>query len=260
MKMSIKVSLVSLIVLVFLISTAGAATLDLKRLLLFYPCDESSGETLKDASGRGFDAAIPKAKWEKGVFGNAVRIEKTNSEVRGDILSSVGATGQISMMCWINLTTHTNYNGIISVEAPNEGDPVCCEFRLMIDPAKSPFWNAGHHVDKNLDGKFIFELKTWYHYAMVANGDKTVIYIDGKSVGEQTEAFKLPTLKDTIIYVGTGEKPGTWWIENAALDEIMIWDKALTEDEINLVMEGSKIFMAVGSQGKLATTWARLKQ
>lgn len=255
----LKTSVIVMFIMAFLISTAGAATLDLSRLLLFYPCDENGGDVLKDASGNGWDADLPGGKWEKGVFGNAVRLKGTNSEVQGDILSSVGKTGEISMMCWVNLAAHTTYNGIISVEAPNEGDPVCCEFRIMVDPARSPFWNAGHHVDQNLDGIFTFELDTWYHYAMVANGEAAQIYIDGEMVGEKPEAFDLPELHDVFIYVGTGEKPGTWTAEDLALDEVMIWDKALDEDEIKLAMEGSKIFMSVDAIGKLATTWAGLK-
>jgi len=256
MKLLMKVSLVSLIMMAFLISTAGAQKIDLKGLLLYYPCDESGGNTLKDASGRGFDADIKGAKWEKGVFGNAVRIQKTNSVVQGDIISSVGKTGKISIGCWVNMAQHTTYNGLISVEAP-EGD--CCEFRLMIDPAKSPFWNAGHHVDKNLDGVFTFELDKWYNYYMVADGDTTKIYVDGKFVGEQAEGFDLPEFKSVTIYVGTGESPGTWQVEDAAIDEVMIWDKALTENDIKVLMQGPKIYMAVDLRDKLATTWAGLK-
>lgn len=243
------------LVTVFLVSTASSADLDLKRLLLFYPCDEGGGEILKDASGRGFDASLPKAKWEAGVFDKAIRLQKTNSEVKGDIISSVGKTGEISMMCWVNMSAHSTYNGLISIEAPEAG---CCEFRLMIDPSKNPFWNAGRHSDKKL-GNFAFELKKWYHYAMVANGDVTKIYVDGKFVGEQVEGFKLPEFKDVTIYVGTGEKPGTWTVEDLAMDEIMIWNKALDEKEMKIVMQGSKIFMAVDANSKLATTWGNLK-
>jgi hypothetical protein len=256
MKKVFLILLTNSIMTMFLISTASAANLDLKRLLLFYPCDEGGGEVLKDASGRGFDAALPKAKWEAGVFDKAIRLQKTNSEVKGDIISSVGKTGEISMMCWVNMTVHTTYNGLISIEAPEAG---CCEFRLMIDPTKNPFWDAGRHADKKL-GNFAFELKKWYHYAMAANGEVTKIYVDGKFIGEQVESFKLPTFKEVTIYVGTGEAPGTWTVEDLAMDEIMIWDKALDEKEMKMVMEGSKVFMAVNTSGKLATTWAGLKK
>ena len=70
MKLLIRISLISLVIMVFSISTAtGAAMLDLKRLLLFYPCDESGGDVLTDASGHGWDGDVANASWEKGVLG-----------------------------------------------------------------------------------------------------------------------------------------------------------------------------------------------
>ncbi len=205
-------------VLVFSLG-AQAAKLDLSRLLVFYPCDETSGETLKDASGRGWDATVPNAKWEKGVFGNAVRLQKTNSEVKGDIISSTAKTGEISIMCWFNMSAHSTYNGLVSIAHPS-CDASCC-YRLMVNPAKQPFWNAGQHVDRS-STKITFELNKWYHYAMVVSGKTTKIYVDGKFIGEMDENFSPPQFDTVTVYVGTGEKPGTWTVENAAFDEVMI--------------------------------------
>ena len=251
----LKTSVIVMFMIAFLISTAGAVELDLSRLLVLYLCDESDGETLMDSSGNGWDADVPNADWEEGVFGNAIRLQGTNSEVQGDIISSVGETGEISIMCWLNMAAHSNYNGIISIEAPEAG---CCEFRLMVNPAKNPFWDAGRHADKNL-ANFTFELDTWYHYAMVANGDVTKIYIDGEFIGEQVEAFDLPEFKEVTLWVGTGEAPGTWQIEDSAIDEVMIWDKALDEDEMQTIIEGYKVFSPVEAMGKLSATWGELK-
>jgi len=99
MKVFVKILSVSLVLLAFMISTAKSAELDLKRLLVLYLCDEGSGNKLKDSSGNGWDADLPNAKWEKGVFGQAIRLQKANSEVKGDIISSTAKTGEISIMC-----------------------------------------------------------------------------------------------------------------------------------------------------------------
>ena len=256
MKTLIIISLVSLILMAFLISTAGAAKLDLGRLLVLYPCDEGSGEVLEDASGNGWDGTIPNAEWEDGVFDKAVRMQKTNSEVIGNIIGSTAETGEISMMCWVNMAAHTNYNGLVSMANPG-CDASCC-YRLMINPGRNPFWNAGHHSDQSL-ASFTFELDTWYHYALTADGEINEIYIDGELIGELPDAFELPDLDEVTLFVGTGETPAAWQVEDLAIDEVMIWDKALDEDEIRAVMEGSKILMAVDANGKLAATWGVLK-
>jgi hypothetical protein len=180
---------------------------------------------------------------------------------QGDIVNTTGDTGEITLGCWFMINEHTTYNGIISIEDPDGGDPACCEYRIMVDPAKGPFWNAGHHVDQNLDAVFTFELETWYHYVLTADGDVGKIYIDGEFIGEAVEDFPLPDdLEDTIVYLGTGEGPGTWTVEDAVMDEMMIWDKALTEDEVGEMMAGIDSVSAVSYSGKLATTWANVKQ
>ena len=75
----------------------------------------------------------------------------------------------------------------------------------------------------------------------------------------QANLVVLPDdLADSIVYIGTGEAPGTWTVEDAVIDEVMIWDKALTEDEVNEMMLGD--VMAVSYGGKLTTTWADIKQ
>jgi len=256
MKIWIRISLVSLILTAFLISTVGAVELDLKRLLVLYLCDEGSGDVLKDSSGNGWDGEVANASWEAGIFDQAARLSGTNSEVVGDIVASTVETGEISMMCWVNMAQHSNYNGIISIASP-ACDASCC-YRIMVNPGRNPFWNAGHHTDQTIAG-FTFELDTWYHYAMTADGDINTVYIDGEIIGEAVDPFELPELGDVSLYIGTGEAPGTWLVEDAAFDEIMIWDKALDEDEIATVMEGYKVFSPVDANGKLTSTWGELK-
>ncbi|HIE27425.1 TPA: hypothetical protein EYP66_09080, partial [Candidatus Poribacteria bacterium] len=103
---------------------------------------------------------------------------------------------------------------------------------------------------------FVYGIRN-YHYALTGDGKKGYVYVDGKFIGDQTENFDLPDFKKVTIYLGTGEKPGTWPVEDATFDEVMIWDKALSEDEINEVMGGG--LLAVSARGKLATTWANIK-
>jgi hypothetical protein len=248
----LKTSAIVIFIMAFLISTAVAAKLDLSRLLVLYLCDETSGEVLKDSSGNGWDADVPKATWENGVFGKAVGLKKTNSEVTGDIVSSTAKTEEISIMCWVNMNSHSTYNGLVSMSNP-ECDASCC-YRLMINPSKNPFWNAGAHVDQSL-ANFTFDLKKWYHYAMAVDDDVTKIYVDGEFIGEQAKGFAFPDFDEVTLYVGTGESPSAWQVEDLAIDEVMVWDKMLDEDEMQIVMEGHKAFAAVDVNGKLAATW-----
>ena len=94
---------------------------------------------------------------------------------------------------------------------------------------------------------------------MTADGEINKIYVDGELLGELPDAFELPDFDEVTLFVGTGESPAAWQVEDLAIDEVMIWDKALDEDEMKAVMEGSKILTAVDANGKLAATWGLLK-
>ena len=44
------------------------------------------------------------------------------------------------------------------------------------------------------------------------------------------------------------------------MDDLNVWKRGLTEEEVNVIMnDGFEGFLAVEAQGKLTTTWGRLK-
>ena len=246
-------SLLVITLTLVLFTSAHAAKLDFNRLLLYWPCDEGKGDTLKDASGNGFDAEIAgNHGWEKGQFGGAVSLQSTSASVIGDVVSSTAKTGEITMACWIFLRTHAAYSGALSIANPTCGASCC--YRMLINPGFNPFWNGGEHNDKSL-ANFTFKLKTWYHYVLVVDGDDR-IYVDGELIGEQA-GIDPPKFDEVTVYLGAGEGPGSHTIEDGILDEAMIWDEALDEDQIGELIDGN--YLAVKAQGKLATTWSRLK-
>jgi hypothetical protein len=128
----------------------------------------------------------------------------------------------------------------------------------MVDGAKSPFWNGGRHlVDQNLDGVYTFDLNKWHHYVLTLDGKVGMVYVDGKLVGQKEEALVPPAFDSVSFWLGTGETPNTWLVEDSIFDEVFVTDNVLTLDEVTTIMKGN--FIAVGSLGKLASTWADLK-
>ncbi len=253
MRISMVIPITIIIILAF--AASSFAALDLSRLLLYWPCNDGKGDTLKDDSGNGWDADITdgKSAWVAGEHDGAINLKLAIGQVSGDIISSTGDTGEITLMCWFKMDTHADYDGLISIEALG-GE--CCEYRLMVNPGFLPFWDMGHHADKSL-ANFTFELETWYHYALTGDGEAGKVYVDGEFIGEQAEGFDLPDFPEVTIYLGAGEAPGVHPVEDSTFDEVMIWDKALNEDEINEAMESN--LLAVSPMDKLAATWSRIK-
>ena len=103
-------------------------------------------------------------------------------------------------------------------------------------------------------------MKEWYHYVLVADGKDGKIYVNGEFIGEQPENFKWPKFKEAAIYIGAGENPNLHKVEDAIIDEVVIYAKALTEDEVQESMELSVPgVLAVEARDKLAVTWGDLK-
>ncbi len=116
-------------------------------------------------------------------------------------------------------------------------------------------------------GATIFDLRggvvdweEWLHYAGVFNGKRATLYINGEAEIDQA---------------ASGEIAGDWGqgarigynIDNARpftglMDDICMWKRALTQDEIKLVMKdgpGGIFSEAVSPVGSLTTTWGELK-
>ena len=240
-------------------AVAFAYAIEEEDILVYYSFDSLNGKRFIDDSGNGNDAElVGKGSLVDGAFKKAVHL-RGGSLVQmeaNDFIVPTGETGEITIEAWFYLNEHVAYDGIVSIEAVAGG---CCEYRTMVNPNFNPFWDAGHHADKSL-GNFTFELDEWYHYVLVADGKDGKIYVNGEFIGEQPENFALPAYKEAAIYIGAGESPGTHPVEDAIIDEVVIYAKALTEEEIQDSMELSvPVVLAVEAREKLAVTWGELK-
>ena len=245
------------VICVFAVSLSDA--IEEEDILVYYSFDKLNGKKFTDDSGNGNNAElVGKGSLVNGAFKKAVHLSGGGlvQMDANDFIVPTGETGEITIEAWFYLNEHVAYDGIVSIEAVAGG---CCEYRTMVNPNFNPFWDAGHHADKSL-GNFQFELKEWYHYVLVADGKDGKIYVNGEFIGSQPENFDLPAYKEAAIYVGAGESPGTHPVEDAIIDEVVIYAKALTEEEVNESMELSvPAVLDVEARDKLAVTWGELK-
>ncbi len=228
-------------------------------IVVYYSFDKLNGKTFTDDSGNGNDAELTgSGKLVDGQFGKAIHLNGGVVQLSpaNDFIVLIGENGQITMEAWFYLNQHSAHDGIVSIETVDAG---CCEFRMMVNPNFNPFWDAAHHADKSL-GNFTFKLEEWYHYVLVADGKDGKIYVNGDFIGSQPENFDFPKFKEASIYIGAGEGPTTHPVEDAIIDEVVIYSKALTEDEVKASMDlGVAGVLAVEAKNKLTVTWGQLK-
>ncbi|MBC8230180.1 LamG domain-containing protein [bacterium] len=244
--------------LVVIFATMGYSA-KLEGLLLLLLFEEGQGDVTKDISGNGYQGNISVgAKWTKGKFGNALEFNGKDGDVQvpGGVISSLPKS-QISWGCWFYLTGHDAADGLVTmtgVVAPIAGQ--CCQYYLLVSTGLHPYYNVGEHNDKEIND-FTFELKKWYHFAITYDGKVVKIYVDGKVIGEENKSIKLPEF-ETPVLIGTGEAPKVHPTQGI-IDEVFIFDRALSEQEIKDIMQGFEKLLAVELSFKLPTAWGKIK-
>ncbi len=236
-----------------------AHALDGTDMIALYPMDEGSGDTTEDISGNGHEGVITDGSWVSGVYGEAVEFSGGQSHMAADGVFSSLPNNAITLGAWFQMLGHTTYEGIIGGSEAGIGEinGECCQYRLMVNPGSSPFYNAGGHTDVTVAG-VIVEEGVWYHYAMTIDGEVKV-YLDGELIHESLAVNDpLPELA-TPLLVATGESAGTWPL-TGYVDEVFVFGRALSEEEIIEIKDGSIVVtLAVDARGKLPLQWASMK-
>lgn len=261
--------LTTLIVTVYLTSVASAGLND--GLLIYLPFDERSGQTAADKSGNGNDAKlIDGAKWKpnSGKIGGAVALDGAGAVVEdpngADYINGLDA---FSISVWVKSDSVGHDRGIIFGKDPAGGDDV---FGLRYDAAS---WATpgGTNLVKGAitttgggqayEGKSDVQTTDWQHLVFTwKSGEKLALYIDGELDDDPThnDDGKVGTISGaTKLFVGKGAKDNNATSWPGLIDDIRIYDRALTEAEIADLASG---VLAVEADGKLATTWAHLKR
>lgn len=142
-------------------------------------------------------------------------------------------TGTISVSCWINpdkLLTPSNFGPtILSKREPSGWG---ASFQMNI--ARHSFWadwtiggNGGiYHEDSS---KIIIDTNTYAHLVYTHDINKVKLYLNGRLV----EEINSPGLLDTnSIPLWFGARPDSIQFFSGVIDDIAIWNRALTQNEI----------------------------
>ncbi|HIE27539.1 TPA: LamG domain-containing protein, partial [Candidatus Poribacteria bacterium] len=124
-------------------------------------------------------------------------------------------------------------------------------------------WHAGEAIWHWYDGASWGAIPSsplkdnvWYHLAGSYDGKTLNLYLNGKLVGSKSTAVASGSM-DTCI--GCHPTPTNWW--NGMIDEVAVFDLALTEEEINnIISYGLENMNPVSPSGKLSTTWGKIKR
>ena len=210
------------------------------ELIAYWPMDEGSGVTVTDEVG-GFNGTIAgTVQWVAGMFGSGILFPGTqgNNVNCGSIDLNIGSN--FTLACWIKMPDCADRFHDIFAKGPKAAG----HFELYINGSGA---GGGDRLRGDASayipdlGDFWSNIKvdddTWHHIAWTYNGSAVVCYVDGGSTGQKTWArsgsvvsttgeFRIGSLADQSNPFG-----GT-------VDEVAIFDSALTVEEVQAIMGG----------------------
>lgn len=110
-------------------------------------------------------------------------------------------------------------------------------------PDKPEYWfNGGSIADK---------LNQWTHFVLIADESILSGYINGKQVSSRTDAIPPYNVKEYKTYLGWANRNGVDAWTTTIIDEVCVYNKALTQDEIQerykenkLIREGMVLWLS----------------
>ena len=200
----------------------------------YWNFEEGDGTTLNDVTGNGHTGTIHGAIWTPGQYGTGLFFDGSNDYVLIPDSSDLNPSTEITVEFWVNIPSDINHWGGIIEKGHNNGTSYC--FTVKPDPyvdvntawPPSPAPPNVYSYDINTD------FNNWHHIAFTLENGLASSYFDGNLVDQQSGKI-MSTQPGSLLFGlndGGGNEYGRFW-----LDEVRIYNHALTEEEIRRDME-----------------------
>ncbi|MCD6359354.1 MAG: hypothetical protein J7M38_00735, partial [Armatimonadetes bacterium] len=91
--------------------------------------------------------------------------------------------------------------------------------------------------EHTLEASVSLPVEQWHHLAASYDGETMRLYLDGKEIGRRDDAFEWRGYPSQVVCVGATSFGATSW--HGRIDELGIFRRALDDDEISALMQGT---------------------
>ncbi|NQV32357.1 MAG: hypothetical protein HQ515_06660, partial [Phycisphaeraceae bacterium] len=212
-------------------------------LVGYWQFDEGAGNVATDKSGNGNDGMLLGGPtWGAGAIGSALSFDGSDDIVDIPDAASLDLAEALTLAAWVNLSDLSTFY-FITHKGPSgtAGDNYPGNFEFRTE-ANTGILQLMHQTG---EGQTLATYTSdspvtagqWQHVAatLVAGGQVN-FYIDGVPAGTagQTETFGV--LNDISVKIGGRTDGYSFW--NGSIDDVQIYDHALTAEEIQAAMNG----------------------
>ena len=268
------VSLQLLLFLLILI-TVRYTTADITEgLVVYFTFDNVKGKHIRDESGNGLDAeVIENTQFVEGKYGKAIRITRETEDcVNIPNSHKLEIDDEITMMAWVY---HENWKGHSSqwfdkgirtqdlhraygMAVYDEKD-LGGAVRLEDGSGIGIVLGAGIPQSQQMIlVNNTMEDKKWHHIVGTVGDNGAKIYLDGEPITHVNENVNFKGTNKEDFRIGCVKNNPQYAFEDGSIDEVAIWSRALSEDEIRRTMRGP--LLSVSPKDKVTTTWGNIKR
>jgi len=250
----------SLITATFLFFSITHLQAQEQGLVMYLAFDEGTGDVTSDASGNGNDGKINGAKWVDGKYGKALEFNGTDSFVEVEYNEMFNITDAVSLSAWVKPAVSPfageQWRGIINGQKSTHGP-----YLLQMSASNG-------EIGAWLGATWVWQVTTasldtdnfWHLVGTFESDVGFKNYVNGELDSENPTQGTIIENVDEGVVIGHNYSFANRWFEGI-IDEAVIYNKALTEDEVKALYNGDvkqEIF-SVNPNDMIASTWAVIK-
>ncbi len=226
-------------------------------LVACWPLDEGAGTTTSDVSGSEIAGTLEGGPtWVEGKFGAALEFDATDDRVNcGNPPILDFGTSDFTISAWVN-TPGGSYRTVYG-NGGDDGGGIRCH--LAVDGSVGRIIVDDDADKKDPTGSIVVNDQQWHHLVAKREGTNLRLYVDGVEDAGLTaharstlpDGYDLSGTSQYGAYIGciTTNNDGTLYkFFEGVIDDLAIWNCALTLEEINLLYnngEGNSVFSLV---------------
>lgn len=265
--------LVVLLLSNWIVSIAHTADIT-EGLVVYFTFDNVKGKHIRDESGNGLDAeVIGNTQFVEGKYGKAIRITRETEDcVNIPNSHKLEIDDEITMMAWVyhenwkghssqwfdkgvrTQDLHTAY-GMAVYDEKDLGGAV----RLEDDSGIGMVLGAGIPQSQQIIlVNNTMEDKKWHHIVGTVGDNGAKIYLDGEPITHVNENVNFKGTNKEDFRIGCVKNNPQYSFKDGSIDEVAIWSRGLSEDEIRRAMRGP--LLSIFPKDKVTTTWGDIKR